>query len=135
MPIIVPSDGYVTVQDVQDLYEKTLDADAQARVTVWLNYAEKRLRSKVANLDAKVADGTIDADDVKLAIINAVLRIIRNPDGYQSEQGGDYGYSLRRDVASGSLFFTAEDLAPLGITGVRRAGTIGVGIPAHRMSR
>jgi hypothetical protein len=45
----------------------------------------------------------------------AVLRVIRKPEGLFSEQDGSYGYQLSREAADNSLRITAEERDRLGI--------------------
>ena len=59
--------------------------------------------------------GDIDADDVVQVEADAVLRLVRNPDGYASETDGTYGYTFSRAVASGELEITPEEWARLGV--------------------
>ena len=58
----------------------------------------------------------IDVEDVKQVEAEAVLRLVRNPDGYISESDGTYGYQFSRELASGKLQILPEDWAVLGIT-------------------
>lgn len=45
----------------------------------------------------------------------AVLRVVRNPDGLASEQDGAYGYQLSREAADNSLRILPEEWQTLGI--------------------
>ena len=45
---------------------------------------------------------------------NAVLRVLRNPEGYRQETEGNYGYSLSAAVASGHLFIMDSEWDDLG---------------------
>ena len=45
----------------------------------------------------------------------AVLRLIRNPEGYASESDGSYSYQFNRETASGRLEILASEWETLGI--------------------
>ena len=47
---------------------------------------------------------------------DAVLRLVRNPDGYLSETDGNYTYMLRQDISSGTLEVLPGDWEILGLT-------------------
>lgn len=49
----------------------------------------------------------------KARIASAVLRIVRNPDGYRKETEGNYGYDRDARVAGGYLMFTEDDVSTL----------------------
>lgn len=80
--------------------------------------AHARLRAKVPGLDARVASATDPLESllVKEVLVEMVLRVVRNPEGYSQENDGDYGYTRDRAVASGRLHVTAEELEELGVT-------------------
>lgn len=61
----------------------------------------------------RIADGRLTANLYKRMIANAVLRVLRNPEGYTSESEGGYSYGLQGTVASGYLWFTADEIATL----------------------
>lgn len=85
------------------------------------------LRAVVLDLDARLADGRTSVAAVRIVVVRMVLRVLRNPDGFKNEQGGDYGYSVDTEVSSGRLFLTRDDLALLGIRSVGKVGTIKIG--------
>lgn len=64
-------------------------------------------------------------------VAEAVLRLVRNPDGYRTEQEGTYSYTLSAAVAAGYLYFTAEnvqDLTGIDPKGSNVFGTARIGI-------
>jgi hypothetical protein len=79
------------------------------------------IRRRVPTLDALVDAGTVDPDDVVQVESDAVLRLVRNPDGYLSESDGNYTYMLRSDLASGKLEVLPEEWELLGVVRSRMA--------------
>lgn len=98
-----------------------------------IDRAERLLISRRRSIPGRVASGALDVDNVRDAVSNAVLRVARNPEGFERESEGTYSYGQHRDVAAGKLYFTGDDYALVdqGATGVG-FGSIRVGIPAHR---
>jgi hypothetical protein len=90
--------------------------------------ADDRWRVKI---ESRLASGTLSPDSYKRIIANAVLRVLRNPEGYSSENEGGYGNSRRATVASGDLWFTGDEIEQL--TGISPKpssvpGTISIGL-------
>ncbi|GAB2698396.1 Gp19/Gp15/Gp42 family protein [Thalassiella azotivora] len=125
---------YVQPQDVRDAYESDMD---QRFTTTWLakqiDRAERLLTSRRPALASWVDAGTVDVENVKDAVVNAVLRVVRNPEGLQSESEGNYSYSTNRDVAGGKLYFTGDDLALVTPTSPPAAGMVTIGMPDYRL--
>nr|WP_231744699.1 Gp19/Gp15/Gp42 family protein [Mycobacterium sp. GA-1199] len=67
------------------------------------------------DLAAQIDAGDLDEADVVDIEAEAVLRVVRNPEGLFSEQDGSYGYQLSREAADNSLRITAEEWERLGI--------------------
>lgn len=105
---------YAALSDVQDAYESTIPAERNAWVQNLIERASRLLDARVPSLAGRLAAQTQDAFAVKDAIVAAVLRVFRNPEGVGSETEGNYLYSLNRDVAAGKLYFTGDDLALVG---------------------
>lgn len=61
---------------------------------------------------AMVADPTLTPDVVQI-IAQAVIRVLRNPDGLQQEQIDDYSYTRDTKAASGTLYIDPDELAAL----------------------
>lgn len=119
---------WATTADVQAVYEGTIPARTQAL----LDRIERRLARRVPRIAERIAlDPTdadyLDPDDVKDVVVDATLRIVRNPKGYQFESDGEYSYRL----ADGTVgtWFTEEELALLRPAGTGRVGTIDVAAP------
>jgi hypothetical protein len=106
--------AYATVEDVQKRFDRPMTLEEEALATQLLDDAETRIRVRVRDLDARVAD----PEYLKLVVLveaNAVLRVLRNPEGYRSEADGDYSYSRLLAVASGLLEILDADWLLLGV--------------------
>ena len=106
--------AYATANDVQARLGRQLTDEETPMVGARLEDVERMIRRRIPDLDEKVTEGVIDEEDVIQVESDAVLRVVRNPDGVYSETDGTYSYSLRRDVASGSLEITTSEWAALG---------------------
>ena len=106
---------YATPTDVQSRLGRELDTAETDLVTVRLADAERMIRRRVPDLDNQVTAGTIDAEDVKQIQAEAVLRLVRNPEGYTSESDGNYSYQFSSQAASGKLEILAAEWQALGV--------------------
>lgn len=61
--------------------------------------------------DAMTADPNLTPEVVRI-LANAVMRVLKNPDGLSNEQIDDYSYQ-RNGASSGELLIDADDLAAL----------------------
>jgi hypothetical protein len=108
---------YADASDVQQARGQVIPESQQEWVQGRVDAAHRRLRSAAPGLDARVTSGVLDADLVKDVIVEMVLRVLRNPEGFAREQDGDYGYSRSERVGSGVLEVTDADLKALGYAG------------------
>lgn len=106
---------YATYQDVEARLGRTLDTSEQQIVTTRLNDIELMIRYRIPDLDNKVATGAIDPQIIVMVECDAILRLIRNPDGYTAETDGNYSYQISSQVASGKLDIFPNEWAMLGI--------------------
>lgn len=109
--------AYATPQDVEVRLGRTLEEAEAASVAQRLEDAELLIRTRITDLDSKVAAGTILADAVVLVECEMVLRLIRNPEGYTQESDGNYSYSINAEVSSGKLSILGNEWSLLGIRG------------------
>lgn len=124
----------VTVPDVVgrylegDLLSEFTQEQVQTQITDAVDWSDLRWRSLI---DGRIASGVLTPNLYKRTVADAVLRVMRNPGGLASENEGGYGYSTRAAVASGNLWFTADDIETL--SGVQlnpqtRPGTVSIGL-------
>ncbi len=115
---------YATPQDVDDRwfgrasFMEPLDAVTRDGVQRLLDDAHVVLRRKVPDIDERVSNGSLDFELVNLVLARAVLRVLRNPSGFQSEATGQVQYnygSAPEGTEPGSVGLTAADLADLGV--------------------
>lgn len=108
--------AYATASDVATRWGRELTPEETGMVNVRLEDAERMIRRRIPDLDAKITAGTINVEDVVQVESDSVLRLARNPEGYVSETDGDYTYTLSKDLAGGTLGITDDEWAILGVT-------------------
>jgi hypothetical protein len=95
--------AYATTTDVETRLGRQLTPDETIQVGELLEDVEAIIKINIPDLDVKVADGTIPLRIVVMVEVNAVLRVLKNPDAYVSETDGNYSYTRSTDGASGYL--------------------------------
>lgn len=113
----------IVATDLETVYEGELDLET---LEEWyqekIDEAVRLLIRKVPSIPARMAaydplTGTgIDPAFVKDKVLNAVMRVIRDPEGLQSETEGNYSYKRNPIVASGNIWYTKDELADLGLS-------------------
>lgn len=122
----------VDTTDVQNRYEGDLSRFptefVKTQISDAVDYADARWGTF---LEQRLATGVLTEGLYKRVIADAVLRVLRNPQGLASEGDGGYSYTTRATVASGNLWFTQDDVELLSgtITQVTMPGTITARIP------
>lgn len=107
--------AYASVADVEARLGRTLDSSESQIVNTRLNDVELMIRHRIPDLDIKVSTGVIDPALVVMVECDAILRLVRNPEGYTAETDGNYSYQISKEVASGKLDITSAEWALLGI--------------------
>lgn len=105
--------AYATYEDVQVRWDHELSQEEQDLVEQRLEDVERRILDRIPDLASKIASGAIDVENVKTIEADAVLRLVRNPDGYIQETDGNYSYILSADQA-GKLYIADEEWELLG---------------------
>lgn len=118
-----------TLEGVEARYGQPLDNAQETQVTVWLSDIERRLRRRIPDLDDRAALSADYAASVAEVEENAVVRILKNPDGFRAESEGSYSYSTDVRAASGFMMILDEEWALLGASS---AFTIHPRIRRHR---
>lgn len=113
--------AYATASDVATRWARMPSPEEIDLINVRLADVERMIRRRVPDLDAQVTATSIDIADVKQVEADAVLRLVRNPDGYLSESDGNYTYMLRSDLAAGKLVILPEEWELLGVVRSRIA--------------
>lgn len=102
--------------DVQSRHlGEPLDADALAVIGVRLGDVERMLKNRISDLLTKAAADPEYTENVKYVESEAVLRLIRNPDGFTQETDGNYSYMVSQKVASGRLEILDTEWQLLGL--------------------
>mgnify|MGYP001946981520 FL=1 len=125
--------SYATPEDVEARLGRPLEEWERTVVAQRLEDAELILRSRIPDLDERIADGRISEDAVVMVESEMVMRLVRNPEGYISETDGNYSYQLSQEVSSGRLFVLPHEWNLLGIRGGIYTITPYVKIPRHRI--
>jgi hypothetical protein len=107
--------AYATPTDVEDRLGRPLD-ELQTIVAVRLGDAERLIRVRKPTLDDDITSGALDVDLVKQIEAEAVLRLIKNLDGYTSESDGNYAVQISALVASGRLTIEDHEWVLLGVS-------------------
>jgi hypothetical protein len=108
--------AYATVADVEARLGRSLEAGEQQIVETRLNDVEILIRSRITDLDERIANGSTDLEALIMVEANAVLRLIKNIDGFRAETDGNYSYQIDDRVASGRLDILSDEWALLGLT-------------------
>lgn len=127
---------YATAADVDRRWDEPSFLDDPvmvAHVDALLEEAEFFLGQRVPDLAFRLAEGTTKAQGVKLVLINAVIRLLNNPKGYQTESAGEssFSYPSVSGGISNDISFGPRDLALLGIRN-NRTLSVKMGVPESR---
>jgi hypothetical protein len=108
---------YAVPSDVTTRLGRAATAEESAMITVLLADVERLILRRIPDLAAQIAavPPTIDEADVVQVEAQAVLRVVRNPDGFVSETDGTYTYQLSHNSSPGALEVWPEEWALLGL--------------------
>jgi hypothetical protein len=128
---------YATWDDVVATYELEIPETQQPRIEMLLRQASARLTALVPSLPARIEAGTLDPDLPGGMVVEAVLRVYRNPAGVTQQSTGPFSRSLNREAARNTIYFETEEVKALlaesnGSLGI---GTFRIGIPAPEGTR
>lgn len=113
--------AYATFDDVRVRFHGELSEDDRPLVEARLGDVEGKIRRRIPDLEARIAGEPDLVQTVITVCCEAVLRLIRNPEGFIQETEGNYTYMLSQDFASNRLTILPEEWADLG---VRRQWTV-----------
>lgn len=108
--------SYAYGMDIPDEFEE--------EVVALIVKAERRLLRRASSIPKRIEDGRLSKEDVADVVADMVLRVVKNPGGYSSEQAGEFSYRIDWGAASGRIHVTKEDLQNLGLGA--SGATIGV---------
>jgi len=95
--------AYATTTDVESRLGRDLTPEETIQVGELLEDVEAMIRLRITDLDARVAADPNFERIVIMVEVNAVLRVLRNPDAFISETDGNYSYTRSNEGASGYL--------------------------------
>lgn len=109
---------YADANDVAARWGKdpdSLDSAITALIEKRLGDVERMILRRIPDLAQQVTDGDIDSEDIEQVECEAVLRLVRNPEGYLSESDGNYSYMLMQEISSGKLEILPDEWSILGV--------------------
>lgn len=104
-----------TFEDLQTRYHRQIDPEDRPLIETRLGDAEVKIRIKLPDLDLRMSEEPMLERVVIQICCDAVIRLIKNPDGYIQETDGGYNYSRQLDLEEGRLTVTREEWESLGI--------------------
>lgn len=105
---------------------RPLSADEQIVGQTLLGDAWVILKRRLPTIEDDIAadtTGDLEADVVRV-LAAATLRVLKNPDGYKQESIDDWSGTRHGAAATGTLFFTDEELSGLIPGGKGRAFSV-----------
>lgn len=117
-PIVLPA-------DIKDRWRPLTDIE-EANATALSGDAWRLIRRTLTDavLEAKRDDPDTGDDyvlDVRMVIANAVIRVLKNPDGKRQESIDDYSWTRDRVLSAGVLYLTDDEWRILGGVGGKGA--------------
>jgi hypothetical protein len=119
-----------TFADVEDFAKRDIPSSDQTWVEGKIDEAEALIETYVGDIDDWIA---VDPDrrESKIILVTCrmVDRVLKNPEGYNTESDGDYSYGRFGALASGEIHVWRADLRILGLGARRRFGSIRLHLP------
>lgn len=101
---------------------RPLSTQEQTNGQTFLDDAWRILKRRIPTLEADIAtDVDLSAEVVRVEC-QAVLRVLRNPDGKRQESIDDYSWTRDQAVSAGLLYFTDEEIDALATDPSSRGG-------------
>lgn len=104
-----------TFDDVDVRYFRDLSEEDRPLIEARLEDAESKIRLRIPDLDYRLSEEPGLGQVVIRVCVDAVIRLITNPEGYIMEGDGSYNYQLRDRLEDGRLTITAEEWRDLGV--------------------
>ena len=106
---------YASLEDVEVRFFRPLTEEERPLVEARVRDAEDKIRLRIPDIDARVVERPELADVIARICADAVIRLVRNPEGYVQETDGNYTYMLAQSHADGKLSITPDEWEDLGI--------------------
>src|SRR5690349_10675547 len=101
-----------TIADLEVRWRPLVDLERD-NATAFLSDAWAEILSRRPNIEADITAGTVSNDNVIRVVSAMVLRVLRNPEGYDQESIDDWSGRRSALVADGILRITSEELAAI----------------------
>lgn len=103
----------VSISDVQSRSEQDLSTLDVIYLMTLIGDAQDLIDAEAPAAQVRLDAGTLTANLYKRVVADVVLRVVRNPDGFNAEAAGDANVSRNQLVASGDLWLSDRDVARL----------------------
>lgn len=104
---------FASIDTVELAWNQLVPDEMAGYVDYLIGKAERLVRDRVPTLSARITAGKLTAATVGDIVVDMVLRVLRNPDGYRYEAAGDYSYQRDLSVAAGVMSVQPSELARL----------------------
>lgn len=111
-----------SLNDIESRWRPLTDLE-KTNAQAFLDDAWVMLLSRRPSLQADMVAGKVLDANVRRVLATMVLRVLRNPEGFDSETIDDYTYRRNALVSAGLLHVTPEELADV-TPGRRRRGSV-----------
>jgi hypothetical protein len=103
---------YADAQDVRDAYEGTIanDTATNTRLNALVRRACAKLSQLVPSLDQRMARGEVDPEIPTGMVVEAVLRVWRNPSGATQQGVGPFQLSYNSRAAQNEIQFDKAEI-------------------------
>ncbi|QKT07933.1 hypothetical protein HUN08_12600 [Gordonia sp. X0973] len=106
---------YATADDVRVLIPKaSLEPEETELIEARIGQTERIILRRIPDLADRITAGDLSDDDVRDVVTAAVLRVVRNPEGFIQESDGTYTYMLDRSTISSDIEITDDEWEILG---------------------
>lgn len=116
--------AYASADDVVALWAKEPEPEVMVLIGRRLEQVERMIRRRIPSLDTLTAASETFLADLIDIEADAVLRLVRNPEGYISETDGAYTYQLQSDLSGGRLVVLNDEWTALGVYRLSRMSVI-----------
>ena len=99
-----------STSDLEARWRALTDAEL-SNAEAFLDDAWALLQARRPTLEDDMIDGTVAEANVRRVVCAMVLRVLKNPDGYDSESLDDWSGHRNALTASGLLYVSPEELA------------------------
>ena len=116
--------AYASANDVVTLWAKEPEPEVMSLIERRLEQVERMIKRRIPDLETRVCASSTFLYDLIDIEADAVLRLVRNPEGYLSETDGSYTYMLQSDLAAGKLKILDDEWQILGVNRLSRMSVI-----------